>query len=122
MVRKRTCQCPVQMQLKTQIADMKKLLLVLLTTGLVSGNAGADLLFYDGFDYTAGQLLAPTSDTTGSPNPGQHNVDYNVDWRYAGAGGAVNNPPGIASGGLSYDGLRPSTGNSVLFDTTQIGS
>jgi hypothetical protein len=82
----------------------------------------AALLFYDGFDYTSGQPLAPTNDTTGSPNPGQLNVAYGVNWRYAGAGGGVNAAPSVGSGTLSYPGLQASTGNSAAHDMTQIGS
>jgi hypothetical protein len=84
--------------------------------------AGAALLFYDGFDYTAGEKLAPRTDTIGTPNPGQLNVDYGVNWRYAGAGGAANEAPGVGSGTLSYPGLQASTGNSVAHDQTMTGS
>ncbi len=82
----------------------------------------AQLLLYDGFNYTPGELLAPTTDVPGSPNPGQLNVDYGLNWRYAGAGGTNTNPPSITSGNLSYTGLPASTGNSVAYDTSQIGS
>jgi hypothetical protein len=84
--------------------------------------AQATLLFYDGFNYNAGEFLAPRTDTAANPDPGQHNVEYDVYWRYAGAGGAANNAPGIAGAGLSYPGLQASGGNSVVFDMTQIGS
>ncbi len=91
---------------------------------LIAASAGADLLFYDGFDYTSGERLAPLNDTTATPNPGQYNVAYNENWRYAGAGGAPNNAPGIASTGLTSpdSSLLPAVGNSVLFDPTQLGS
>jgi len=89
---------------------------------LIAASAGADLLFYDGFDYTAGQLLAPLNDTVATPNPGQLNVASGYNWRYNGAGGAANQAPGIASGGLTYPGPLPSSGNSVLFDPTQLGA
>jgi len=101
---------------------MKKSLLLVALTSFGVFQSHATLSFYDSFDYTTGQLLAPINDTTGTPNPGQLNVAYGWNWRYAGAGAAANKPPGIASGGLSYPGLQPSTGNSVLFDTTQIGT
>ena len=89
---------------------------------LVCTPANAALLFYDGFDYTAGEKLVPRNDTVGTPNPGQLNVDYSVNWRYAGAGGAANEAPGIGSGTLSYPGLQASTGNSAAHDQTMIGS
>ena len=102
---------------------MKKLLLVLASTGLIITNAGATLLFSDGFDYTSGQLLAPNNDTTGSPNPGLLNIAYSVNWRYAGGGNATTQtPPGIAGNGLSYDGLLASAGNSVTFDSADAGT
>jgi hypothetical protein len=104
---------------------MKKRFGTCLLTALITltvASASADLLFYDGFEYTAGELLAPSNDTTGSPNPGQHNVAYNEDWRYAGGGLANQNAPGIASVGLTAPGTLPAVGNSVLFDTTQLGS
>jgi hypothetical protein len=82
----------------------------------------AALLLYDGFEYNSGELLAPTNDTLATPNPGQHNVAYNLDWRYAGNQTANNNPPGITGGSLGYPGLAPSTGNSVAYDTSQIAS
>ena len=100
---------------------MKRILILSVMVALAAPSQ-ASPLFYDGFNYTAGELLAPVNDTTGSPNPGQLNVDYGVNWRYAGAGAAVNAPPGMASGGLSYPDLAPSTGNSVLFDMTKLGS
>lgn len=97
--------------------------------------AGATLLLYEGFEpvnpdpattlnYRPGELLAPTNDTTVTANPGQHNSAYNVDWRYAGAGSATTNKaPGIANGSLvAPTGLQASVGNSVAFDTGQIGS
>jgi len=105
---------------------MKKLVLLVLSLAFLLTNASAQLLFQDSFNYTASSLLAPENDTTGTPNPGLSNGTYN--WRYAGAGGANNNAPGIASAGLSYDdvsgysGLPFASGNSVLFDATQIGS
>jgi len=80
------------------------------------------LLLYDGFNYTAGELLAPLTDTAAMPMPGQHNVEYNVDWRYTGPGGATNEPPEITSGSLSGSGLPASTGNSVLFDFSNLGA
>ena len=109
---------------------MKKSLVALLSAGFFVANAGAALLFYDGFDYTpSGTPLAPVTDTTASPNPGFLNVAYGWNWRYAGAGSpTLNNAPAIASVGLSYNnvagysGLPSTTGNSVLFDMTQIGS
>ena len=102
---------------------MKKFLLVLVNTGFILANGVAATLFYDGFSYTAGELLAPVNDTMATPNPGQTNGASGWSWRYAGAGNpSTQKAPGIASGGLSYPGLQPSTGNSVLFDTTQIGS
>ena len=106
------------MKMKTRLGAYVSTALIALT----AANAGASLLFYDGFDYTAGALLAPTNDTIAIPNPGLHNVDYNVDWRYAGAGAAANKAPAIASSGLTYPAPSvPSSGNSVLFDATQIG-
>jgi hypothetical protein len=84
--------------------------------------AQATLLFYDGFNYSAGEFLAPRTDTAGSPDPGQYNAAYDVHWRYTGAGGSANNAPAIAGAGLSYPGLQASGGNSVVFDMTQIGS
>jgi hypothetical protein len=62
-------------------------------------------------------LLAPTANAAG-----QHNVTYNVDWYYAGTGAANTAPPGIAAGSLSYGNLPASAGNSVAFDTTQLGT
>ena len=110
-------------------ASMKKLLVVLSSTGLFLANTGAALLFYDGFNYTLpGTPLAPVTDTTASPNPGFLNSAYGWNWRYAGAGGAANQAPGIASVGLSYNnvtgysGFQLTAGNSALFDMTQIGS
>src|SRR6188474_1093210 len=82
----------------------------------------AALLFYDGFEYTAGQPLAPTNDTTATPNPGQLNVAYNVNWRYAGGGAATNAAPTVANNGLVAPVYSNSPGNSALFDTSQIGS
>jgi hypothetical protein len=92
--------------------------------GVFASQASASLLIYDGFAYTPGEKLAPVTDTVGTPNPGQHNVAYNVDWRYAGGGAvATNQSPGIGSGSLPAPaGLPASTGNSVQFDTTQIGT
>src|SRR5688572_32313643 len=108
---------------------MKKFLVTFVSTGFFLGNADAALLFHDGFDYTPpATLLAPLNDTMAAPNPGLLNTAYGWNWRYAGAGGAVNQAPGIASVGLSYNnvagysGLQSTVGNSVLFDTTQIGS
>lgn len=93
--------------------------------GLLAAPAWASLIFYDGFDYTAGNAaggpyLAPKL----SSSPGQHNVAYNVDWYYAGAAtsGNPNNSPFINSGNLSVAGMPASTGNSVGFDTSQIGT
>jgi hypothetical protein len=100
---------------------MRKLLTALLLF-FGAADVHAALLFYDGFNYTAGEKLAPRNDTTGSPNPGQLNVAYSVNWRYTGAGGAVNEAPGVASGTLSYPGLQASTGNSAAHDMTMIGS
>jgi hypothetical protein len=100
---------------------MKTALAVVLLC-LCAAPASAALLFYDGFDYTVGQKLAPRNDTTGTPNPGQFNVEYGVNWRYAGGGAASNEAPGITSGSLTYPGLAPSTGNSVAHDMTQLGS
>jgi len=77
----------------------------------------AELTFYDSFDYTAGELLAPVGATAG-----QHNVGYNVDWYDAGlTSPTANQPPGIANTGLSYPGLA-SSGNSVLFNANQNGT
>jgi uncharacterized protein (TIGR03382 family) len=84
--------------------------------------AQSNLLLYDGFAYPNGELLAPITDTTATPTPGQHNVEYDLDWRYAGAGTANTNPPGITTGSLSTPGLQASTGNSVLYDTTQLAA
>jgi len=89
---------------------------------LSAAPVNAALLFYDGFAYNPGEKLAPRNDSTGTPNPGQLNVDYGVHWRYAGGGATTNEAPGIASGSLSYPGLSPSTGNSVAHDMTQLGS
>jgi len=81
------------------------------------------LLLYDGFNYTAGELLAPLTDTAAMPMPGQHNVEYNVDWRYTGPGVVgTNEPPGITAGSLTATGLPASAGNSVMFDTSQLGA
>jgi hypothetical protein len=80
------------------------------------------LLLYDGFDYTAGELLAPLTDTTATPMPGQHNVEYGVEWRYTGPGAATNEAPEITSGNLSGAGLPSPTGNSVLFDFSNLGA
>jgi hypothetical protein len=82
----------------------------------------ADLLLYDGFDYTPASLLVETTDKSGDPHPGQHNVAYNADWRYAGTGTTNTNPPGVKSGSLSVTGLPAATGNSVTFDSTQVGA
>ena len=113
---------------------MRKSIAVYVSMALIAltgANAGASLLFYDGFDYTPpGTLLAPLNDTPTTPNPGLLNVAYGWNWRYAGAGGAANQAPGIASGGLNYtdvgaagySGLQSTIGNSVLFDMTQLGS
>lgn len=101
---------------------MKKLLVLLLLVVCCAAPAQGTLLLYDGFDYTAGEKLAPRNDTTVTPNPGQFNVANSVNWRYAGAGGAANEAPGIASGSLSYPGLLGSTGNSVAHDMTMLGS
>ncbi len=111
---------------------MKKGIAVCISTvaiALGATNAPAALLFYDGFDYTPpGTLLAPLNDTTATPNPGLLNTAYGWNWRYAGAGGAANKAPGIAGVGLNYNdvagysGLQSTIGNSVLFDTTQLGS
>jgi len=94
-----------------------------------AANAGATLLFYDGFDYSPpGTFLAPLNDTTATPNPGLLNTAYGWNWRYAGAGAAANKAPGIAGVGLNYNdvtgysGLQSTVGASVLFDTTQLGS
>ena len=104
---------------------MKKLLLVLVSTGFIFANAGATLLLQDGFDYTSSQLLAPVN----SSSPGQLNVAYGYNWYNAGGTSlTLNQAPGIASSGLSYNsvagysGLQATTGNSVAFDSTQIGS
>jgi hypothetical protein len=98
---------------------MRKLAVFLICS--LAGPAQAALLFYDGFDYTSGQTMAPTNDTTGSPNPGQHNVAYNVDWRYVGGGAANNESPFVGSGSLSVSGLKDSVGNSVVYDMTDNG-
>jgi hypothetical protein len=110
-------------------ASMKKLLVGFASAGFFLANAGAALLFYDGFDYAPpGTPLAPVTDTTASPNPGFLNTASGWNWRYAGAGGTANQATGIASVGLSYNnvagysGLQATVGNSALFDTTQIGS
>lgn len=101
---------------------MKKLLCLLTLTALAALPCSAAPLLYDGFDYTAGQFLAPLNDTSGSPNPGQLNVAYGVNWRYAGGGAAANNAPSVANNGLTYAGLMPGVGNSAAYDTTQLGS
>jgi hypothetical protein len=108
---------------------MKKLLLVLASAGFFATDAGASLLFYDGFDYSPGAFLAPVTDTTASPNPGLLNIASGRNWRYAGSGSpTLNNAPAIAGTGLNYSdvagysGLQPAVGNSVLFDMSQIGS
>jgi hypothetical protein len=83
------------------------------------------LLLYDGFNYTAGELLAPLTDTAGAPMPGQHNVEYNVDWRYTGPYNATpppDEPPEITAGSLTATGLPASSGNSVLFDFSNLGA
>jgi hypothetical protein len=92
------------------------------------------LLLYDGFapvtpdpgtefNYRPGEFLAPRDDTTGSPHPGQLvPAPYNVNWRYAGAGGTINNSPSIASGTLMYPGLAAGVGNSVTFDYSNSGT
>ncbi len=82
----------------------------------------ADLLLYDGFNYSPGQLLVQPTDNGVTPTPGHHNVAYNVDWRYAGTGGTNTNAPGVKSGSLSVTGLPAPTGNSVAFDMTQTGA
>jgi hypothetical protein len=83
--------------------------------GVVSSHAA--LSFYDSFDYTAGELLAPVGNTAG-----QYNIAYDSNWYDAGPTSlTVNKPPGIANGGLSYEGLS-TAGNSVSFDASQIGS
>jgi hypothetical protein len=97
-----------------------RLLAALVALCLVSP-ARAGLLFYDGFEYDMGERMAPTSDTSGSPDPGQHNVDHNVDWRYVGGGAANNETPVVGSGSLSVTGLRDSVGNSVAYDMTDNG-
>jgi hypothetical protein len=107
---------------------MKKLLVAFVSAGFFLTNAGAALLFYDGFDYTPpGTFLAPVTDTTSSPNPGLLNVASGWNWRYAGAGSpTLNNAPAIASVGLNYNdvtgysGLQPAIGNSVLFDMLRL--
>lgn len=99
---------------------MKKMFLLGLS--LAAFQVRADLTFYDGFNYTSGNFLAPRTDTTGTPDPGLLNTEYSVNWRYAGAGGVLNNVPTISSAGLTYEGLRPGVGNSALYDMTQIGS
>lgn len=104
---------------------MKKLLALIALSSVLAINARATLLLYDAFNYTAGQLLAPTNGTAG-----QFNADFNVNWYYAGAATANTDPPGIGSGSLSYAdvaapgyaGLLPPVGNSVLFNTTQLGA
>jgi hypothetical protein len=104
---------------------MKKLLLVLLNSTFILVNAGAQLLFQDQFSYTSGQLLAPV----GTPGVGQLNVAYGYNWYDAGlTSPTANQPPGIASGGLDYNnvpgysGLQAAAGNSVSFNSTQIGT
>lgn len=104
---------------------MKRAVLLTAGLGVLTANLHAALLLYDGFDYTAGELLAPTNGS-----PGQFNATVNTNWFYAGAITANNNPPGIGSGSLNYSdvsapgygGLNPPTGNSVLYDTTQLGN
>jgi len=100
----------------------RSLALVTLIGAALATPAHATLLLYDGFEYTAGELLAPSNDTTASPNPGQYNGAFDVNWRYAGSGAANTNAPGVASGTLSYSGLLPSAGNSVALNATQLGS
>lgn len=104
---------------------MKKLALLAAGLGLFVTNGHGTLLLYDAFDYTAGQLLAPTNGSAG-----QYNAAFNVNWYYAGAATANTDPPGVGSGSLSYadvnapgyGGLSPASGNSVLFNTTQLGA
>lgn len=104
---------------------MKRCVLLTAGLGLFALNLQATLLLYDAFDYTAGELLAPTDGS-----PGQFNPSVNTNWYYAGSGTGNTKPPGVGSGSLSYadvnapgyGGLQPATGNSVLFDTTQLGA
>lgn len=104
---------------------MKRLLLLSAGFGLLATNLQGTLLLYDAFDYPAGQLLAPTN-----VSAGQYNAAFDVNWYYAGAATANTEPPGIGSGSLSYadvnapgyGGLNPPAGNSVLFNTTQLGA
>jgi hypothetical protein len=59
---------------------MKKLLVGLVSAGFSLTNAGAALLFYDGFEYTPpGTFLAPVTDTTASPNPGLLNAFFRLE-------------------------------------------
>lgn len=104
---------------------MKKIALFAAGFGLLVTNAQATQLLYDAFNYAAGELLAPTNGS-----PGQYNAAFNVNWYYAGSAAANTEPPGVGSGSLSYadvnapgyGGLYPATGNSVLFNTTQLGA
>jgi len=108
--------------------------LTILFAILCAAPGHAALLLYDGFapvtpdpgtefNYRPGELLAPLDDTSGTPHPGQLvPAPYNVNWRYAGGGAAAQKAPGIASGSLNYPGLRHPVGNSVAYDTTQLGS
>jgi hypothetical protein len=79
--------------------------------GGIGTSARANLLFYDGFNYSAGEALG----TTASGATGQTNTDYNVTWigRQTGTSPAPANDSLITSGNLSYSGLAASTGNSV---------
>lgn len=105
-------------------AAPRPLFLVLAGTVLFIGNANADLLLYDGFDYPSGQLLAPTDGSAG-----QFNSVANNNWYYAGNVSANQNPPGIASSGLHYSDVSApgysglaDKGNSILYDNSQSGT
>jgi hypothetical protein len=90
---------------------------------LAAGQVSADLILYDGFDYTAGQILASWPDPNGVNPSGQCDVQYNQYWRYAGLTNPTgNNPPNIHSGSLAVPGMPAPVGNSLGFDETQIGS
>ncbi len=91
---------------------MRRFLILILC--LWTTPAAAQLLLYDGFDYTPGALLAPASDTDpNNPDPAcLHNVAYDLDWRYVGTGSnseAPHTAPNPSSGSLSFADAYPST-------------
>lgn len=78
---------------------MKKIFFML-TGLLLAAHGSAQLISYDGFEYTPGTVLEGRVNT---------NISGNSTWKYSGSGPNA----AVAPGGLSYPGLAAGVGKSI---------